>query len=70
MPVKIERVEDVGRHKIVRAFHGETPINGLLDESESLPAEAKFAVFDQAEIGIFLDSWRVAPLTIKDGMAQ
>lgn len=62
LPVRVDRIEDVGRHKIVRAFHGETPINGLLDEGESLPPAANFAIFDVNEIGIFENEWRVEPL--------
>lgn len=59
IPVKIDRIEDVGRHKIVRAFHGTTPVNGILGEEQTLPAGSTHAVMKQEEIGVFADDWRV-----------
>lgn len=61
LPVRIDRIEDVGRHKIVRAFHGDTVVNGILREDQTLPAGAAYAVLSPDEIGVFVDDWRVSP---------
>lgn len=61
LPVTIKRVEDVGRHKIVRAdFHG-TEINVIAPEGASISPDINRVVFDKAGINIYSDSWRVAP---------
>lgn len=61
LPVSIQRIEDVGRHSIIRARHDGTAVNAILPEGQSLPADASFAVFDTAEIGVFVDGWRIEP---------
>jgi glycerol transport system ATP-binding protein len=62
LPVTIKRVEDVGRHKIVRAdFHG-TEINVIAAEGESISPDMNRIVFDMAGVNIYADSWRVAPM--------
>ena len=61
LPVTIKRVEDVGRHKIVRAdFHG-TEINVIAPEGANISPDMNRVVFDQAGINVYSDSWRVAP---------
>lgn len=61
LPVTIERVEDVGRHKIVRADFQGTPINVLAPEGAEISPDMNRVVFDPAGINIYSDSWRVAP---------
>jgi len=62
LPVTIKRVEDVGRHKIVRTdFHG-TEINVIAAEGENISPDMNRIVFDTASVNIYADSWRVAPL--------
>ncbi|KQI70770.1 ABC transporter ATP-binding protein [Loktanella sp. 5RATIMAR09] len=62
LPVTIKRVEDVGRHKIVRAdFHG-TEINVITAEGENISPDMNRIVFDTAGVNIYADSWRVAPM--------
>jgi glycerol transport system ATP-binding protein len=61
LPVTIKRVEDVGRHKIVRAdFHG-TAINVIAAEGENISPDMNRVVFDTAGVNVYSDSWRVAP---------
>jgi glycerol transport system ATP-binding protein len=61
LPVTIKRVEDVGRHKIVRAdFHG-VEINVIADEGAEISPDMNRIVFDTAGVNIYSDSWRVAP---------
>jgi glycerol transport system ATP-binding protein len=61
LPVTIKRVEDVGRHKIVRAdFHG-AEINILAAEGAEISPDMNRVVFDPTGINVYSDSWRVAP---------
>jgi glycerol transport system ATP-binding protein len=61
LPITIKRVEDVGRHKIVRTdFYG-TEINIIAPEGENITPEMNRVVFDTAGINVYADSWRVAP---------
>ena len=57
----IRRVEDVGRHKIVRADFLGTEINILAPESANISPDMNRVVFDMAGINVYSDSWRVAP---------
>ena len=61
VPARIRRVEDVGRHKIVRLDVGGTPASAILPEHEAVPAGADRIVFDPAGINVYEDDWRVAP---------
>jgi glycerol transport system ATP-binding protein len=58
MPVTINRVEDIGRQKIVRADFAGQPIAIVLTEDAEIPAEAR-VTFDPKAINIYADSWRV-----------
>jgi glycerol transport system ATP-binding protein len=58
MPVSIQKVEDIGRHKVVRASLEGREIAAILGEDESIPADPKIT-FDPAGINIYADSWRV-----------
>jgi glycerol transport system ATP-binding protein len=61
LPVTIKRVEDVGRHKIVRADFNGTEINILAPEGAVISPDMNRVVFDPAGINVYSDSWRVAP---------
>ncbi|AXI46181.1 ABC transporter ATP-binding protein [Sulfitobacter sp. SK012] len=61
IPVTIKRVEDVGRHKIVRADFQGTAINVILAEGETVSPEMNRVVFDTAGVNVYADSWRIAP---------
>jgi glycerol transport system ATP-binding protein len=58
MPVRIRKVEDVGRLKIVRADLEGREIAAILGEDEMVPAEPK-VVFEPAGINLYAGSWRV-----------
>jgi glycerol transport system ATP-binding protein len=58
MPVSISKVEDIGRHKVVRASLEGREIAAILGEDENIPADPKI-VFDPAGINIYANSWRV-----------
>jgi glycerol transport system ATP-binding protein len=59
LPVTIRRIEDVGRHRILRAELGGTPINILAAEEEDLPSADARVVFDPARVGVYADGWLV-----------
>ena len=61
LPVTIKRVEDVGRHKIVRADFQGTEINILAAEGENISPDMNRVVFDVAGINVYSNNWRVAP---------
>ncbi|MEM9496802.1 MAG: ABC transporter ATP-binding protein [Pseudomonadota bacterium] len=61
LPVKIRRVEDVGRHRIIRAECFGSEINIIANEGDSLPADASRVVFDPARVNVYADDWRVPP---------
>ncbi|MEM9062334.1 MAG: ABC transporter ATP-binding protein [Pseudomonadota bacterium] len=64
VPVQIERIEDIGRHKIVRARHNEQPICALVAEGEEIPADANRMVFDPNSTHVFKDSWRLEGVSV------
>jgi len=57
-PVRIDKVEDIGRHKIVRATFAGQSVAAVLSEEDEVPADARIA-FDPMAINIYADSWRV-----------
>jgi glycerol transport system ATP-binding protein len=59
LPITIRRVEDVGRHRIVRADLGGAPINVVAEEGEALPTDGARVVFDPARVGVYADGWLV-----------
>ncbi len=58
MPATIRKVEDIGRHKVVRATVEGRDIAAILGEDAEIPADVKVA-FDPAGINLYADSWRV-----------
>jgi glycerol transport system ATP-binding protein len=58
MPVAINRVEDIGRQKIVRASFAGQPLAIVVTEDWDIPADAR-VTFDPAAINIYANSWRV-----------
>jgi glycerol transport system ATP-binding protein len=58
MPVTINKVEDIGRHKVVRASLQGRELAVILGENEAVPADPRVS-FDPAGINIYADSWRV-----------
>ena len=58
MAVSVSKVEDVGRHKVVRASIEGREIAAVIGEDDEVPAEPKVR-FDPAGINIYADSWRV-----------
>jgi glycerol transport system ATP-binding protein len=62
LPVTIRRIEDVGRHQILRAEFAGAPLTAILPESAPVPAGANRLTFDPDRINVYVDDWRVTPL--------
>ncbi|PBC04847.1 ABC transporter ATP-binding protein [Mesorhizobium sp. WSM3860] len=58
MAVSVSKVEDVGRHKVVRANLEGKEIAAVIGEDDEVPTEPRVR-FDPAGINIYADSWRV-----------
>jgi glycerol transport system ATP-binding protein len=61
LPVTVKRVEDVGRHRILRAELAGQPLNAILPEGASLPADPHVS-FAPAKINVYANDWRVQPV--------
>ncbi|WP_299151846.1 ABC transporter ATP-binding protein [uncultured Tateyamaria sp.] len=57
LPVTIRRVEDVGRHKIVRADLFGSPINILAGEDQSISPDMTHISFDPARVNVYVNDW-------------
>ena len=60
VPVTVKRVEDVGRHRIIRAELAGQPLNAILPEGATVPADPR-VTFAPAKINVYANDWRVAP---------
>ncbi len=58
MPATISKVEDIGRHKIVRLNVEGNEIAAIAGEDEELPSDAH-VTFDPAGINLYANSWRI-----------
>jgi len=62
LPVTIKRIEDVGRHQILRAEFAGKPVNAILPEGMNVPAGANRLKFAPERVNVYADDWRVTPL--------
>lgn len=69
LPVTIRRIEDVGRHRIVRADFNGTGINAVLGEGTALSSDMTRLAFAPEHIGVYADDWRVSPQGSRAGRA-
>ncbi|WP_405404502.1 ABC transporter ATP-binding protein [Paracoccus sp. Ld10] len=60
LPVTIRRIEDVGRHRIIRADLMGHDLNIIAPEDQAITADMTRAVFDPGRINVYADDWRVA----------
>ena len=61
IPARIQRVEDVGRHKIVRLEVDGNQIAAIADEGANIAADTNAITFDPKGINVYADDWRVQP---------
>jgi glycerol transport system ATP-binding protein len=59
LPVKLRRVEDVGRHKIVRTDFFGNEINIIAPEGAEIGPDMTRVVFDADHVNVYADDWRV-----------
>jgi glycerol transport system ATP-binding protein len=59
IPVKIVKVSDAGRYRIVEAQHGDSRIKLLADEAAAVPADGACIRFDPAQTRLYADGWLV-----------
>ncbi len=57
IPVRIARVSDAGRYRIVETRHGESRINLLVGEDVSVPSETAHVRFDARQTRLYADGW-------------
>ncbi len=57
IPVRISRISDAGRHRIVETLHENVTIKLLVGEGEQVPAERAFVRFDPAFTQLYADGW-------------
>ncbi|MEI4488678.1 ABC transporter ATP-binding protein [Frigidibacter sp. MR17.14] len=62
LPFAIRRVEDVGRHRIVRGEVMGRPVNAILPEGQPIDAGADRLALRPDRINVYADDWRVSPL--------
>lgn len=58
LPVKVRRVEDVGRHKIIRADLFGNDINIVAAEDASISPDMTRVAFDPTHVNVYVDDWR------------
>jgi len=59
LPVTIRRVEDVGRHRLIRAEVMGQPISIVAPEGMALGADLTHVAFAADKINVYADDWRV-----------
>ncbi|MEZ5758593.1 MAG: ABC transporter ATP-binding protein [Emcibacteraceae bacterium] len=61
LPITINRIEDVGHYKIVRASHQGQEINIISKEESRISENMRFARFDADHTNIYANDWLVSP---------
>ncbi|KIT16326.1 ABC transporter ATP-binding protein [Jannaschia aquimarina] len=61
LPARVTRIEDVGRHKIVRLMAGDVELSAIAPEGAAIAADADRVTFDPAGVNVYADDWRVVP---------
>ena len=57
--MRIAKISDTGRHRIVETQHENVTIRLLVREGEQLPGERAFVSFDPAHTQLYADGWIV-----------
>ncbi|MFB2594614.1 ABC transporter ATP-binding protein [Paracoccus sp. p4-l81] len=59
LPIQIDRIEDVGRHRIVRGRVAGTAVNVTLPEAAQVTPDMTRIVLAPQKINVYADDWRV-----------
>ena len=62
LPITIKRVEDVGRHRIIRGDVAGSTVNVIAPEGMAVGADLTHVRFTPDRINVYADDWRIAPL--------
>ncbi len=65
IPARVLRVEDVGRHKIVRLDVDGTEVSALAGESETVPTDVDAITFAPEGVNVYADDWRITALDLR-----
>ena len=60
LPGIVDRVEDVGRHKIVRLRIEGQSLDAIISEEQQIPGETVRVTFEPEQINVYADDWCVA----------
>jgi len=69
LPVTIRRVEDVGRHRIIRAELNGHAFNLTAPEGLAITPDMTRVVFAPGKVNVYADDWRVTPRAAAAGRA-
>lgn len=61
LPITIKRIEDVGRHRIVRGDVAGNTVNIIAPEGAEIGADMTRVTFEPSRINVYADDWRVPP---------
>lgn len=61
VPARVKRVEDVGRHKIIRLDVEGLEVSAIAGEGATVSDGQQNITFDQNGINVYADSWRIVP---------
>jgi glycerol transport system ATP-binding protein len=67
LPVQINRIQDVGRHKFINATLFDIEINISADGGFEIEPDMVMVEFDRANISLFCDDWRMNGKAIDQG---
>ena len=69
LPFTLRRVEDVGRHRIIRGEVAGATVNVIAPEGMAVDANLTHVRFQPERINVYADDWRVAPVGTVGGAA-
>ena len=59
LPVVIERIEDAGKHRVVRALFRDHPINVVVPDGAPISDRANRVRFDRRHVNVYADGWAI-----------
>jgi glycerol transport system ATP-binding protein len=65
LPARVLRVEDVGRHRILRLDIAGTKAAAIAPEGEPIPEGADRVTFAPGGVNVYRDDWRVEPVAMR-----